>query len=153
MSVNESLYESKRPVGRPPVFSNPDELWQAAVDYFKWVDENPLQEMQYKQSGGEPVPVYVSRMRPYTLAGFCIYNGIGESTLDDYSNAEKRPEFSGVTKRIKSIVRNQKFEGAAAGFLNPNIIAYDLGLNKDKQESQEPAKPLAITFVVEDASK
>ena len=38
-----------------------------------------------------------------------------------------------VTTRIRQIVYNQKFEGAASGFLNPNIIARDLGM-VDKQE-------------------
>ena len=33
----------------------------------------------------------------------------------------------------RQIIYTQKFEGSAAGLLNPNIIARDLGLN-DKQE-------------------
>jgi len=138
--MNVFLRETKRGKGRPPVFSSPEELWQAATDYFDWVDENPLQEMQYKQAGGEPVPVYVTKMRPYTLAAFCIHAGIGTSTFHDYCNAERHRNFSEVTKRINDIIANQKYEGAAAGFLNPNIIALDLGLNKEQKQELPPIK-------------
>lgn len=34
--------------------------------------------------------------------------------------------------RVEQIIRQQKFEGAAAELLNPNIIARDLGLADKK---------------------
>lgn len=44
-----------------------------------------------------------------------------------------REGFGSVTTRAEEIIRRQKFEGAAAEFLNANIIARDLGL-ADKSE-------------------
>ena len=34
-----------------------------------------------------------------------------------------------VTKKVEQIIYNQKFAGATAGLMNPNIIARDLGLS------------------------
>jgi hypothetical protein len=44
-----------------------------------------------------------------------------------------------VITRIDKYIYNQKFEGAAAGFLNPNIIARDLGL-ADKTDNNNTHK-------------
>jgi len=57
-----------------------------------------------------------------------------------FRNYEARQEFLPITTRIREIIENQQFEGAASGFLQPNIIARKLGLtdridhtSKDKQ--------------------
>ena len=42
-------------------------------------------------------------------------------------------DYSLIITRIREIIYRQKFEGAAAGFLNSSIIARDLGL-QDKQQ-------------------
>jgi len=41
-------------------------------------------------------------------------------------------DFVGVTTRAEEVIYNQKFAGAAAGLLNANIIARDLGLSDKK---------------------
>ncbi len=70
----------------------------------------------------------------------------------EYSLAKKTDDiskdFSKVITRIREIIYNQKFTGAAAGFLNPNIIARDLGL-VDKAETALKAD-INSTVVVTD---
>ena len=65
-----------------------------------------------------------------TIMGLCQFLDISEDAWADY---RVRQDFGGVTTRVEQAIRQQKFEGAAAEFLNPNIIARDLGL-RDKQE-------------------
>jgi hypothetical protein len=68
-----------------------------------------------------------------TLMGLCIFLGI---TLETWIQYRDKDGFSDVTKEIDYIIRTQKFEGASAGMLNPNIIARDLGLiDKSDQTS------------------
>ena len=55
-------------------------------------------------------------------------------TWQDYT---EKDDFSAVTTRIEDIIYEQKFTGAAADLLNPNIIARDLGL-ADKKEVSGP---------------
>jgi hypothetical protein len=44
-------------------------------------------------------------------------------------NNKDSKDFMPIITRIKEIIYNQKFSGAAAGFFNANIIARDLGLS------------------------
>tara|TARA_A100000171_G_scaffold4204_2_gene3458 strand:- start:17684 stop:18187 length:504 start_codon:yes stop_codon:yes gene_type:complete len=120
-----SFWKQRSSHGRNPIFKKPEQLWDACCEYFEWVEANPLQETQYKQANGEPVPVIIPKMRAMTIGGLCIFLDISEDTWREHRTREG---FSGVTTRVEAIIRDQKFSGAAADLLNPNIIARDLGL-------------------------
>lgn len=117
----------------------PESLWDEFVEYAKWLEENPLQEavlvqkgIKVKDNNGKESVIHqmpMARMRAMTLTGFCVFADIDNRTYENYRRNE---DFFRVTSRIDDIIRTQKFEGAAAGLLNPNIIARDLGLS-DKQ--------------------
>jgi hypothetical protein len=67
-----------------------------------------------------------------TIMGLCICLDISHDTWLAY---KAKNDFSGVTTRVEAIIWVQKFTGAAADLLNPNIIARDLGL-QDKQSKE-----------------
>lgn len=115
--------------GRDKLFSSPDLLWEAATEYFQWCEENPLIEIDFR--GKDATEVKMPKMRAFTWEGLELYLDI--HSLRDYKTNPEYKEFSQVITRIEKIIYNQKFSGAAAGFLNPNIIARDLGLS-DKKE-------------------
>ena len=115
--------------GRDKLFESPDILWEEAQKCFEWCDLNPLVEYDYK--GKDADKVTYDKMRAYTWEGLELYLGI--TSLRDYKNNENYKDFQQVITRIGKIIYTQKFEGAAAGFLNPNIIARDLGLRDDKK--------------------
>lgn len=119
--------------GVDKIFSNPDILWEAATEYFEWCDANPLKS--YEWNGKDPVKCDLDKMRAYTLKGLCIYLGCDEDLISRY---EKYEGFLDVCTRIRNVIFTQKFEGAAAGLLNHNIIARELGL-VDKKENSIPA--------------
>ena len=115
-------------------FKSPQELWDKACEYFKWCDDNPLIIVDAAKGGdrfGEHVTIPTSR--PYTIHKLCLYLGISMDTFSNYEKAEGYEAYFGVTHAIKDIIYSQKFEGAAVGLFNANIIARDLGLT-DKQE-------------------
>lgn len=120
----------KRSVGKPPKFKSPEEMWNLAVTYFEWCEENQLEEAKVFCYQGEIVKDGAKKMRAMTQHGLCAFLNIGVSTWHDYCN---KPEYSEVTGAISDIMYEQKFSGAAAGLLSSNIIARDLGLT-DKQE-------------------
>ena len=124
-------WEQKPKEGRPVKFTSPDHLWSCAIEYFEWVELNPLQEQKLFHFQGAIIKESVDKMRAMTAAGLCVFLGIGTSTWHDYKD---KPEFSEVTRKIDDIMRTQKFSGAAADLLNANIIARDLGL-ADKQDN------------------
>lgn len=134
--------------GRDKLFATPDLLFEAASEYFEWCDSNPLIEIDYK--GKDATKVELPRMRPYTMQGLCLYLDCNLSYFNQFDSELKgkkdklSKDFSTVVTRIREIIYNQKFSGAAAGFLNPNIIARDLGL-ADKKELEGNIEVKQIT--------
>lgn len=126
------FWEARSQSGRNPIFANPDELWNAAVEYFEWVEDNPLWENKVAQFQGVQVDMPSKKMRAMTQGALCLFLDIGTQTLDDYG---AREDFSGIVAKIKSVIYQQKFAGAAADLLNVNIICRELGL-KDASKSE-----------------
>lgn len=116
--------------GRKPKFPSADALFDACCEYFQWVEDNPLYEDGLVTFQGTAKHEPVAKMRAMTITGLCIFLDIARSTWDAWRDVEG---FSDITTRVDEVIRTQKFEGASAGLLNPNIIARDLGLS-DKQE-------------------
>lgn len=113
--------------GRDKLFKTPELLWEAATEYFEWCDANPLIEIDFK--GKDASKVELPRMRAYTMHGLCIYLDCSTEFFKNFEqNNKDAKDFMPIISRIKEVIYNQKFSGAAAGFLNPNIIARDLGL-------------------------
>lgn len=134
---NDFWKQVKAPTGRPVKFATANDLWLEAIRYFQWVLDNPLYEMKVFQFQGEIVETSVPKMRAMTETAFCLFAGISTETFRSYkkANPEDPEDFSGVSQQIAGIIYGQKFEGAAADFLNANIIGRELGL-VDKKETQ-----------------
>lgn len=124
------FWEARSSHGRNPKFESPEELWKACVEYFEWVEENPLWEMRPFAYQGEVVQEPVAKMRAMTLTGLCLFLDISDDTWRNY---RANNDLLGVVTRAEKVIYDQKFSGAAADLLNPNIIARDLGL-ADKRE-------------------
>lgn len=135
--ARKELWEiAKNNVGKPPAFKSPEEMKERAFEYFEWLKENQLFETKAFSSQGEVVYGDIPKLRPATQQGLCVFLNIGVSTWHDY---KKKSEYSEVTSVIESVMYEQKFSGAAGGFLNANIIARDLGLS-EKTESENTHK-------------
>lgn len=132
--------------GRNKLFESPDALWEAACDYFQWCEDNPLMEAEQARGTAKPYTdqetgetifapnlIELPKMRAFTWEGLELYLDI--HSLRDYKVNPDYKDFSQVVTRIEKVIYTQKFTGAAAGFLNPNIIARDLGL-KDSSETK-----------------
>ena len=132
--------------GRKPIFATPEELWAACCEYFEWVEKNPLMSAEVVKYQGGAKLVDVPKMRAMTLAGLCLFLDISDDCWDDY---RKRQDFVAVTTRAEKVIYAQKFAGAAADLLNPNIIARDLGL-KDKTETEHKGG-ITVTITPDDA--
>jgi hypothetical protein len=132
--VGNQFWKARSSHGRAPIFSSPDDLWTACAEYFEWVEANPLWEDKVTSFQGVNTHEPIAKMRAMTISGLCIFLDIDRATWADYG---RREGFSAITTRVEEIIRTQKFAGAAADLLNPNIIARDLGL-ADKSELSGP---------------
>lgn len=145
--LGNKFWQIRTKHGRDRLFASPELLMGAAVEYFQWCDDNPFKEtvvQKIKINRDKEIIklVEVPKMRPYTMQGLCSFLNCNTVYFNqfEYALKEKKeltPTDEGFSKAITCIretIYNQKFSGAAAGFLNANIIARDLGLVDKKQQ-------------------
>ena len=142
--IGNSFWEARSTHGRSPIFASPEELWDACLEYFEWVEANPLYESQAFAYQGNVKIQEMPKMRAMTIASLCIFLDISVQTWHEY---RKREGFAEVTTRVDEIIRTQKFQGAAADLLNANIIARDLGLADKSELTGKDGGPLQITRI------
>lgn len=146
------FWKLKSKAGRERLFASPLLMQQAADEYFIWCNENPLYEEDYR--GKDATKVKIAKMRSFTYEGLTNYFGCNVQYLNDIERGirAKDPEkitladkqYSTVIAYIRNTIRQQKFEGAAAGQLNANIIARDLGLTDRSLIGSDPDNPLQM---------
>ncbi len=141
------FWEARTTHGRKRKFS-PTTLWKGCLEYFEWCLANPLIEEKVYHTDGKITRADANLMRAMTIGGMCIFLDIDQTTWGDY---RKQKDFSPVITRAEDVIRDQKFAGAAAGLLNPNIIARDLGL-RDKQDHEHTGN-INFTTVYESKPK
>lgn len=132
--------------GRSKIFSSPEMLWDSCVEYFEATDKRKWNKVEYKSTTKGLRKVNIPTDTPYTLTGLWVFLGIGQATWSDYKNKEGYKDFSIVINQVESIIYTQKFEGAAVGAFNANIIARDLGI-KDNTDITTNGKDLPATVV------
>lgn len=137
--IGNEYYKLRSKDGRDMIFETPEDLANACNEYFEWCVDNPLKESQAFAYQGKVTITEVPKMRPFTLEGLCNFLDI---SVEGFKKYEGRKDFVGVTTRARQMIYNQKFEGAASGFLNANIIARDLGLSDRQSHTVEMEQPL-----------
>ncbi len=146
--LGNQFWKARSSHGRTPTFTDPDNLWGACAEYFEWIEVNPLWEDKLVTFQGAATHEPIAKMRAMTLDGLCHFLDIDDETWRRYRGKE---DFRGVVSRVERIIRDQKFSGAAADLLNPNIIARDLGLT-DKQEHSGGVVVQVVRFSKDDGA-
>ena len=121
--------------GRDKLFKSPELLWEAACEYFEWVENNPLYETKAFSFQGIVITEKLPVMRAMTLSQLCLYLGCNEAYFRTFKHQlpDGEKDFNTIIDKIEQIIYNQKFQGASGNLLNANIIARELGLT-DKTE-------------------
>jgi len=152
--------------GRDKIFKTPDLMWDAALEYFSYVDSTPFTEVKPMVvsngagAGSSIEMVEIPRKRPYTLIALChfldvnaVYFNQFESELEGKED-ELSINFSKIVKKIREVIYNQKFEGAASGFFKENLIAKDLGMiAKTEVKNENPTQIIIERVIKNDADK
>jgi hypothetical protein len=131
--------------GPKKLFDTPETLWNAACEYFQYCVDNPLLSVEYVGKGRK---VTVPKMRAFTWSGLELYLDI--YSLRYYKSDIKYKKFFPTIDKIEKVMYTQKFEGAAAGFLNPSIIARDLGLVDKQQLTGKDGEPIKFSVTLKD---
>ncbi|MDV4010027.1 DNA-packaging protein [Elizabethkingia anophelis] len=133
--IGNQFWKLRSKNGRDLLFATPNLLWEAACEYFQWVESNPLYETKVFQYQGDIVTKEVPIMRAMTMRQLCFYLNCNEAYFRNFKAnlTEDKKDFSTVISDIEDVVYTQKFQGAAGNLLNPKIIACDLGLVEKRE--------------------
>lgn len=135
-------WHRKQPVGGgTPAYATAEEVWAAAVEAFDWLVAHPLKEEVLFHHQGHVTRTTAKKMRAFTWAGVAMLMGMSENGLKRYRDV---PAFAEVMEWIESVIRTQKFEGAAANMLNASIITRDLGLADKREVSGPDGGPVSL---------
>lgn len=118
----ESYWERLSRMQKEP--ETPIEVFAAAMDYFKWADENPLIKHIPIQSGRQAgKQIQQLTPRPYSLRGFCVWTGFDEDLFRMWREIDDKtdPKYI-VAMKIIQLVFLQNYEATLAGYYNPNFI-------------------------------
>ena len=128
-------------MGSKKNIETPEKLIELFKEFKEWCKSNPRIENVLLAKTGEIIEV--PRERPLTWSRFDSWCNDKEiiHDLEDYrTNRDGRySDYGGVITRIDREMYSDKYEGAAVGIYNPNIIARDLGL-ADKNETKVDQK-------------
>lgn len=127
----------------------PEALWDLACLYFAGSDKDTIEKKDFIRSGdaaGKVIEINVKRPYSWTsLELFVAYHGIKCNLSDLRANRDDfYPDFKETVAAIDQVIRQQKFDGAAAGNYNPHLIIRDLGLADKVDASVKAEQPLFV---------
>jgi len=137
------FWEARSSAGPKPKFAQADDLWDACVEYFEWVDAHPLWEDRLVTFQGAASHEPAAKMRAMTLQGLCLFLDVSIQQWRQWR--KERADLLSVLTRAEAVIYAQKFAGAAADLLNANIIARDLGLAEKSEHSGPDGGPIEMT--------
>ena len=157
------------PCGRPRLYKSPAKLWEKALEYFQWVDDNPWQIKQgvssitsRKGKGEEDKEKSDNSMRqsvqvlqkPYTLFGFQAFAGIYK-WADFKKNYAEQPGFLEVIYAIEEAIRSQQITGAMLHQFDSNLTARinNIADNTKTELTGKDGEPLALPKLSDDDLK
>ena len=140
---NEYYKLCKNP-GAPKKY-DADKLRKKINEYFKHIDNTPIQKRKTETHRGEIKEIIEYLPKPYTLTGLCNYLHITMHTLKSY---ESDDDLMQLIIHARQIIYQNKFEGAANNTFNSNLIALELGLKaKEEQTINNIILPLGSTEI------
>lgn len=164
-TTNLKLWQICNPFRKPKRFKTPEELWECAMEYFKWADANPIktniktakykrQKMAGDELGKNEFTDTVAR--PYTLTGFFVFAGIHREYSDFKKYyIEQDESYCEVFRAIEIVIQTQQVEGAMSNIYNGNLTARLNGIS-DKVKAEltgADGKPIENKVVLDDIVK
>ena len=93
--------------GRSKRFASPEQLWEAACEYFAYCDRTPWKVIKNKTKGEIKEKEESPTQRPYSLTGLMAYLDVSKSFWNDFKKGSHE-DFSVVITRIENVIRTQQ---------------------------------------------
>lgn len=130
LAKSDAALEGNRQ-GRAPIYSDPHEVLDAAMQYLSWAEANPLWEEKAFVIKGELQKIKLNKMRITTISGLQYFMQISK---DAWAELKKQSDaMRAACEAAEAAIRDNTLSGGGAELLNPGIVAKVLGL-AEKQE-------------------
>lgn len=142
-------YPGKDAAGEVGSRLTPEALWDLACLYFQGEQEDTMDKKDFIRSGESAgMTVTIKAIRPFSWVSFdlfLLYHGIKTSIDNIRENKDGRfAEFQETIAKIGRVIYEQKFDGAAIGEYNPQLIIRDLGLSEKVDANVKTEQPLFV---------
>lgn len=139
----------KDDAGAPGSAITPEALWDLACLYFMGENEDTMIKKDFIRSGESAGKVVeITTTRPFSWNSFDLFllaHGITTSVHTYRANRDNRYDYlQDVIQRIGDVIYQQKFDGAAIGGYNPQLIIRDLGLAEKVDANVKTEQPLFV---------
>ena len=146
-------------IGKPRSFESPQDLWEKACEYFEHCVNNPIETEDFIKSGHKAGnKITLNKAIPFTIAGLCIYLGVNTKYFNDFNdmikekNADGADEelslYSEVICAIRDVIWTQKFNGAAVGLFQHQLIAMELGMAQKVDQKVDISDAVQEVFML-----
>ena len=131
------FWERRTKHGRDKLFSTPDILLEECQKHFNDVEEHDtIYTTEFKVVDRVLEEVKVPHPAPFTWEKLCMYLGVSRDYFRKFKvqmrqDDPHREGFIRVIEWVEQTIYSQKFDKAAVGVFNANLISYDLGIRKD----------------------
>lgn len=136
---NNQFWKLRSKHGRDKIFDTPEIMRDAADEYFSYQSKQKWVKTDFR--GKESQMVEIPTSSPFTLTGLCLFLGVNTKYFTEFEK-NCSEDFSEVIHYIREVIYTQKFEGAAVGAYNANIISRDLGLADNQMHTVRSEQPL-----------
>lgn len=119
------------------VSDTPEKLWDNAVAYFQWCDENPI-KTKIPVTSGKDAGLQVTKQQPrqYNVEALCLHCNVSKEYLYTIRNTKDTgSEYYHVISKILYIIYAQNLEYAVVDVFNPILVSKMLNLEKEETPS------------------
>lgn len=105
----------------------PEQLMQLVVNYFEWAETNAIKAGAESSFQGRTYQDTITRPRVFTWNGLTLFLGVSTGIIQRW---KRQPGYMEVLDFADQVIREQKYQYAANGMINTNMIAKELGIDK-----------------------
>lgn len=134
--------------GRPRHFDSAQQMLDECMEYFRWLDDNPLQLDNIVSDQGSPVRMPKLKQRAPTIGGMCLFLGISQRKWGAYRQSEDE-DIRTICEIVDEMIRERKFAYGAASEFSARLISMDLGMTA-KMSLEGGASPVRFQQIDKD---
>lgn len=119
-------------------------LIEDILDYFEFLDANPLMETKLVTYQGDTQLIEVPKMRAGTMKGMFLHIGVSQGLWSLIKTGKGHAHLKPIIDFAEAMMYDRKYNGASADLLNATLIMRDLGISEKTELSGPNGGPIEM---------